>query len=95
MFRETADIEQAFGYTVVGAFYSITRADVSALDRYEGVCHGRYQREYLRVHGIEFLTYVMNYNVAEKPPMSAYLAFIEQGYQDWRLPMRSLESALK
>ncbi len=95
VFRGTADIEQAFGHTVIGAFYSITQADASALDRYEGVGHGTYQREYLRVHGMEFLTYIMNSDLAEKPPLPEYLALIEQGYLDWRLPTRSLASALE
>ena len=90
VFRCTADIEQSIGHTFVGAFYSVTQADVLVVDQYESVHHGRYRRKYLRVRGIEFLTQVMNNDLPEKPPSPAYLALIEQGYRDWRLPMRSL-----
>jgi gamma-glutamylcyclotransferase (GGCT)/AIG2-like uncharacterized protein YtfP len=93
VFRRTADIVPCFGSTVHGALYSITQRDIMALDRYEGVHRGRYQRKHFLVGGQWALFYVMNSSYAEEALSAEYFALIERGYLDWRLPTSALVAA--
>jgi gamma-glutamylcyclotransferase (GGCT)/AIG2-like uncharacterized protein YtfP len=94
LFRRTADIVPCFGYTVLGALYRITDADVRALDRFEGAPHGRYRRRYLRVCDERVLTYVMNNATPLQQPLLEYFQLIEQCYLDWNWSTSELVSAL-
>jgi gamma-glutamylcyclotransferase (GGCT)/AIG2-like uncharacterized protein YtfP len=94
VFRRTTDIVPCFGYTVLGGLYSVANADIQALDRYEGVPHGRYRRRYFRVRGERVLTYVMNNGIPMRHPPPEYYQLIEQGYRDWKLPMHRLIGSL-
>ena len=42
LFQRTADITPSFGHTVLGALYTVTDADIQALDQFEGAPRGRY-----------------------------------------------------
>ena len=90
MFRRTADIVPCLAHTVLGGLYRITPTDEVALDRYEGVRRGRYQRKHFLVGGQWALTYVMDSSFVEEAPLAEYFALIEQGYQDWKLPTDGL-----
>jgi gamma-glutamylcyclotransferase (GGCT)/AIG2-like uncharacterized protein YtfP len=90
IFRGTADIVPSFGNTVMGGLYRITRTDEMALDRYEGVGRGRYRRKHFLIGRQWVLTYVMNSSISAEAPSAEYIALIEQGYQDWNLPINRL-----
>jgi gamma-glutamylcyclotransferase len=92
VFRRTADIVPAVGHTVLGGLYRITGADDVALDRHEGVHRGRYQRKHFLIGDEWALSYFMNGSYAEEGPAPEYLALIEQGYRDWKLPFSGVAS---
>ena len=93
VFRRTADIVPAVGYSVLGALYSITQADEVRLDRYEGGHRGRYRHRHFLVGDQWTLFYVMNSSYAEEAPSAEYFALIEQGYLDWSLSTAALVAA--
>ena len=81
--------------SVPGALYEITKADLTALDRYEG--HPRlYRREVVAVdandgRSMRALIYLMNGPTVEAPPSAGYLAGIVEGYLDWNIPTDGLD----
>lgn len=73
-----------------GAVWRITPSDEQALDIYEGVRGGLYEKVYIPIketpHGeTEMLIYCMN-STGIFPPSVSYLRTIEQGYRDFRMP---------
>jgi hypothetical protein len=81
-----------------GGLWRITDACERALDAYEGVSGGLYEKKYLtlRVKGTEepCLYYKMLHH-GIMPPSEYYLDVIVQGYQDFRLPLERLDRAVE
>lgn len=98
VFRGVADIIPDKGHQVRGGLYRITADDEAALDRYEG-----YPSLYTKVwfqdpdQGL-IMAYVMNGRKSGlgdwAMPGEFYLDIIRQGYDDWEIPVRGLNSAL-
>jgi len=96
IFRETLDIFPSPGNRVVGALYSVTAFDVMALDEYEGVRDRCYSQIEVRISdsGEMAFAYRMYGGESVCPPSADYLANVEEGFRDWRLPLDTLEAAL-
>lgn len=96
-FRKFLDIHPSPGSHVAGALYSLTAADEAALDGYEEAFGtGLYRQTELPVPGTggTAFAYIMNDGSFLSPPPADYLATVEQGFRDWRLPDRTLKAAL-
>jgi hypothetical protein len=100
-FRRVADIVQTRtpGACVQGAVYLCTPADVRALDMFEGVRMGAYQKEFIRVPAggnasANCLVYLKTSGLIE-PPYRSYLDRIRVGYSDWGLDPQYLDRAYK
>lgn len=85
------------GQEVPVAIWEISARDEAMLDRYEGVAGGYYTKETMTVEVAgemkEALIYIMtphDYGL----PSDYYLGIIEQGYKDFRFPVRILNEAL-
>ena len=95
-----ADIVQEKGGLVRGALYQVTKRDVEALDRYEGV-PTYYHRitvfvkdERRRVR--RAFAYKMGNGFEEAAPALSYALIILRGCRDWGIePDAQLEAALK
>jgi len=87
-----ATIRPCKGAKVIGAIYDIDEKCLRALDKCEGypTVYGRMNVLLIAEngHSTEALTYIMNEPAVESQPSEAYLAVIQQGYQDWRLPVK-------
>jgi gamma-glutamylcyclotransferase (GGCT)/AIG2-like uncharacterized protein YtfP len=102
IFRGVADVEVDEGSSVQGGVWRITRHCEQALDRYEGVRHGLYRKEYIRIRVKEgrktvvgdALVYVMNRTHYAMPSRS-YFQTIRDGYDDFGLDHASLDTALR
>jgi hypothetical protein len=98
VFRGVADCVYEPGSQCPGALWKITPACEAALDRYEGVAGGFYRKEYAELSGIDGETHLMYYAMNSTgifPPSVAYLNVIRQGYRDFKLPLGSLEDAVR
>jgi hypothetical protein len=99
-FRGVANIEPAEGRTVFGGLWWLSRADVRALDRYEGF-PSFYRRELVSVETDEgprrAMTYLMGtaYEGYVGLPSPVYFDSIARGYADWGLPLSQLHLALR
>ena len=87
--------------SVQGALYEINARDLAALDAYEDVSHGVYERVVLSVvrpDGTRADAVVYRMNVARRPrfgmPSPIQLEQIRAGYADWGLDLRVLEGVL-
>ena len=97
-FNLVADIvkdEQAITW---GAIYTVFPEDIENLDRYEG-----YPRLYEKVSveveddwgkTYQAFAYVLTIKGC-KEPSDGYYHTIEEGYRDWKLPLKPLRKALK
>lgn len=98
VFRGVADCISAPGARCPGGVWKITAACERALDRYEGIAHGLYSKEYLPIAGIpgehELMLYVMN-STGIMPPSTGYLEVIKEGYRDFGLPLAPLHEAVQ
>ncbi len=98
-FRTYADIEHAPGEAVHGALYRVTRSCLLHLDRFEGVGKGAYSRHLIRVDVPGFgplsATTYINQRAFVQLPAEAYVAKLQAGYEDWRLPQRALRAAVR
>jgi hypothetical protein len=99
VFRSCADVVSRQGWECPGGLWRITPECEEALDRYEGVEHGLYEKLYLtlgtkdgRRH--KCLYYKMNEG-GIMPPPAYYLDTIVQGYRDFGLDLNHLEQALE
>ena len=101
VFRGVADVAVDEAYKVIGALWRITPECEEALDRYEGLASGMYKKEYALVtkgnkklkKGERVMFYVMN-STGIFPPSEGYLKTIEDGYRDFKLPMKQLNAAV-
>lgn len=97
VFRGVADVTIRKGSTVVGGLWSISPDDEAALDRYEGAPRF-YMKRYLPIQYKgqlrKVLFYQMRADRGVMPPSEDYVAVIARGYQDFGLPLESLDRAL-
>jgi hypothetical protein len=100
VFRGVADIEYHKTGKCPGGLWEITRECEKALDRYEGVSTGLYQKVYLKAR-IRDTGQVKNILVYQMccdgimPPDESYLNTIAQGYRDFGLDLAYLDRALQ
>ena len=104
VFRGVADIAPEAGAHVEGGLWRITGADEAALDRYEGVTHGLYDKNYFHIsipnqdgtHVVEkVLFYVMVRDRSAYGPTPSYLATIRTGYADFGCDPAVLDAAVE
>ena len=95
VFRGVADIEYHQGGRVPVVLWSITDACELALDGFEGVSRGVYEKKMIPLdNGEEALTYVMcSGGIA--PPTREYFDRIARGYADFGIDCEPLDIALK
>lgn len=95
VFRGVADIEFHRGATVPVVLWEITEECELALDRFEGVAAGVYEKKLIPLdNGEQALTYVMRSN-GVAPPSREYYERIKQGYADFGIDPEPLDVALK
>lgn len=98
IFRSCADVVYRKGWECPGGLWRITPECERAMDIYEGVKNGLYEKRYLilvikgRRHRCLF--YMMNEGGVMPPPQS-YLETIVQGYKDFGLDLNHLDQALE
>ncbi len=94
VFRGCADVAPAIGHRVPVGVWEITPADEEALDRYEGVKGGFYDKEELKMpNGQVALIYMMPAS-GIFPPTQFYVDVIRRGYRDFDLDTRYLDAAV-
>jgi gamma-glutamylcyclotransferase len=101
VFRGVADVEYSEGGIVPGALYRITPQCERALDIYEGVDRGIYEKKYLKItiksmgnKQFKVLYYKMKLD-GILPPSEEYIDRIAEGYRDWNLDTAYLDEALQ
>lgn len=94
VFRGTADIIPANGHKVYGALYVITPECRKSLDNYENSPY-EYRERTIVIDDEQIIFFDMKNDFPLKPPKSSYLNKIKIGYDDWRLPFRSLNEAVR
>ena len=87
-----ATISPRPGKSVEGVLWRITESCEDSLDRFEGYPY-YYRKRVIEQDGLEFMVYLMNDPVSGWPTQS-YLDLLAEGYQDWNLDVRNLESAV-
>lgn len=87
-----ATIEPARGHQVPGALWRITEECEQYLDWFEGYPY-YYQKQELEQDGTKFMVYVMNESRAGSPT-NDYVELLEEGYQDWNLPLEHLHKTV-
>jgi hypothetical protein len=97
-FRGVADLEVARRGVARGGLWSITAADLAALDRYEGY-PSLYRRFVLEVEDQDgrarkAIVYLMVDRAEQMLPSRGYLETIVEGYLAFQLPLRDLRRAL-
>jgi gamma-glutamylcyclotransferase len=80
------------GKEVPGVLWRITDECEASLDRFEGYPY-YYRKRILVQDGQEFMVYLMNDPVPGQPTQG-YLDLLAEGYQDWKLDIQYLESAV-
>ena len=97
-----ANVRAEANAVVLGALYDIDERDLSALDVYEDVARGVYERLVLgisRADGVaaDAITYRMRVLLPARfgAPSQAQLDQIRAGYADWGLDLRVLDGALE
>jgi len=101
VFRGVADVEYDADSSAPGGLWKLTKACEAALDRYEGVSNGLYDKRYIEISLKEkgkpvvrkALLYVMNRDWYA-PPGDWYAAIIRQGYRDFGLDNAALTAAI-
>lgn len=93
--KGVATIVRKKGAVVHGALYQCPEQDIKTLDRYEGVKVGVYYKATVTVETewgkLEALTYIMcKEHDQPKNPSAEYISRIQQGYWNWKLPLKKL-----
>lgn len=98
VFRSVADVVYDASERCPGGLWRITPEDEIALDAYEGVSGGLYEKQHLLVRWKgkpeKMLIYTM-LSDAIAPPGEGYLNVIAQGYRDFGLPLDYLDRAVE
>ena len=76
-----ADIQKKKGSSVLGAIYSINKADEKKLDAYEEFPKV-YVKKYFKIWGKKVMFYYMSSKTKQTNPSKRYLSSIIQGYKD-------------
>lgn len=87
-----ATISPRPGHEVPGVLWRLTEDCEASLDAFEGYPY-YYRKRILAQDGLEFMVYLMNDPVSGWPT-AGYLDLLEEGYQDWNLDKKYLESAV-
>lgn len=94
VFRRVADAVHEVGSKMPIAVWRINAVHEAALDRYEGVGSGFYVKQWVTLEtGEKALIYVMTRD-GIAPPSREYYATIKQGYADFGIKTKPLETAL-
>ncbi len=94
VFRGVADVAPAMGYRCPVGVWEITPKDEAALDSYEGVRSGFYDKEELTLPtGEKALIYMMAAS-GVYPPCQFYVDVVRQGYRDFGLDEKYLDAAI-
>jgi gamma-glutamylcyclotransferase (GGCT)/AIG2-like uncharacterized protein YtfP len=97
-FNRVADIVENKQAITWGAVYKVSPEDIKSLDCYEG-----YPRLYDKISAVveddkgqtyQAFAYVMA-SKGNREPSNNYYQIIEEGYRNWKLPLNSLQEALK
>jgi hypothetical protein len=95
VFRGVADLEYHQGASVPVVLWEITDECERALDRFEGVAQGIYEKKMIPLdNGEQALVYVIC-RPGIAPPQRDYYERIKQGYADFELDPEPLDVALK
>lgn len=98
VFRGVADVAARKGGVVPGGLWRITADCEAALDRYEGVGAGLYDKRYFVVEVDGQVGECLFYKMRSKgvyPPFDSYFGCIVEGYEDFGLDQQLLEAALE
>jgi len=100
VFRGVADVESIRGGGIQGGLWRITRRCERALDQYEGVASGLYEKKYMRIrtHADGEEHRVLYYKMTSggvAPPPELYLDTIIEGYDDFDLDLTFLDEAVQ
>jgi gamma-glutamylcyclotransferase (GGCT)/AIG2-like uncharacterized protein YtfP len=98
-----ANVQLFAGAVVHGALYSVDPDALAALDRYEDLSRGVYERVQLAVvrpDATTVVAYAYRMNLDGKSarygrPAESQLRQIREGYTDWGLDLRELEAAMR
>ena len=94
VFRGVADIEYHPGGMVPCGLWEISASDEAALDRYEGVAGGLYDKYDIKIgRNRTALVYFMN-DRGRFPPSEYYADVIRDGYRDFGLDESYLDAAI-
>lgn len=95
VFRGVADIEYKAGASVPVVLWAITAECEAALDKFEGVAQGVYEKKFVPLdNGEQALVYVMR-SRGVAPPQREYYERIRAGYEDFGIDQEPLDVALK
>jgi hypothetical protein len=97
VFRAVADVVHRPGSKVPGGLWEISEADEAALDRFEGVSSGLYERWHVTKMHKGRKRRVLFYKMTETgimPPSMKYIDTILKGYKAFGLDTAVLEAAL-
>ena len=97
VFRAVADVVHRPGSKVPGGLWEISEADEAALDRFEGVSSGLYERWHVTKMHKGRKRRVLFYKMTETgimPPSLQYIDTILKGYRAFDLDVSYLEAAL-
>ena len=95
-FGAHANVIPSRGHDVPVVVWEISAADERSLDRYEGVAGGYYTKEYMDIEVAGKMEKALIYIMTPNPygiPSDSYLQCIAEGYQDFNLDIRILNSA--
>jgi len=86
-----ADVLPSPGSEVWGVLWQVTEEHAEALDRYEGVAHGQYRRQSVRIEAangetVEAFAYVICDPGEDGPTTDAYQAILLEGAREHGLP---------
>ena len=97
-YNKVADIVKSRERIVYGAIYDISEEDIKKLDKYEGYPR-LYDKIYVNVQDDEdkpYLAFVYVMFIKGRGELDeSYYNIINQGFNDWKLPIQSLINARK
>lgn len=93
VFCQHATIEPSPGSAVPGCLWNITPRCEQSLDLFEGF-PTYYNKMWLEQDGDTFMCYDMNPPLSYSAPAPSYVDTLQQGYEDWNLPVDYLDEAL-
>jgi hypothetical protein len=97
-FRRVADVEALARAVCPGGLWLITDECAAALDRYEGVGSGLYERRFMGIECNGEVRRCLYYRMLSggiTPPAESYFRTIAQGYRDFGLDLSYLQRAVE